>query len=420
MLLRERIEEELKRTRRGETFALLCLDLDQFKNVNDTLGHPAGDELLKSVAERLRGCVRETSLVARLGGDEFAMIQTAIEQKDDIAVLVSRICDAIRIPFNIEDHEVIIETSIGIAIAPDDSIDPDELLKMADMALYRAKAEGPGTYCFFEPELEASVKKRQALGLDLRKALSNDELQVYFQPLVNLDENKVSGFEALLRWTHPELGTVPPDTFIPLAEQMGLINTIGEWVLRQACLSAATWPEGLKVAVNISPVQFKSQNLVQAVISALAGSGLSSSRLELEITESVLLQDDRTTLTKLHHMRDLGVRVSMDDFGTGYSSLSYLTSFPFDKIKIDASFVSGLCKGCQDAGILRAIVSLASNLGVTTTAEGVETEGQLEIIRREGCTEAQGYLFSHPMPAGEISDFLLHYPEKSERMVSAA
>ena len=420
VLLRERIEEELKRAKRGESFALLCLDLDQFKNVNDTLGHPAGDELLKAVAERLRGCVRETNVVARLGGDEFAMIQVATGQRLDVAALAKRICKAISVPFQIEDHEVVIETSIGIAIAPDDGTDPEELLKKADMALYRAKSEGPGSYCLFEPELEERVKMRHALGLDLRKALPNGELEVYYQPLVNLDENKVSGFEALLRWTHPVHGAVSPDIFIPLAEQMGLINNIGKWVLRQACLDAATWPGDLKIAVNISPVQFKNHSPVQAVISALAQSDLPSSRLELEITETVLLQDDQMTLTKLHQLRDLGVRILMDDFGTGYSSLSYLRSFPFDKIKIDASFVSGLCKGDEGAGIVQAIVGLASNLGVTTTAEGVETEEQLEIVRREGCTEAQGYLFSHPMPAGEISRFLSQYLKLSERLESAA
>ncbi|MDH3742792.1 MAG: EAL domain-containing protein [Hyphomicrobiales bacterium] len=420
VLLRERIEDELKRAKRGETFALLCLDLDQFKNVNDTLGHPAGDELLKSVGERLRSCVRETNLVARLGGDEFAVIQVGIEQRGDIAVLARRICEAINVPFNIENHEVFIDTSIGIAIAPDDGTDPDELLKKADMALFKAKAEGTGIFCFFEPELETNLKMRHALGLDLRKALLNDELEVQYQPLIDLDENKVSGFEALLRWIHPEHGVVPPDTFIPLAEQMGLINNIGEWVLRQACVNAATWPGDLKIAANISPVQIRKLNFVQTVISALAGSGLPASRLELEITESVLLLDDEMILTKLHNLQDLGVRISMDDFGTGYSSLSYLTSFPFHKIKIDASFVSGLCEGDENAGIVQAIVGVASNLGMMTTAEGVETEGQLEILRREGCTEAQGYLFSKPMPAGEIPDFLSKDPGRSDTMVSAA
>ncbi len=404
---RERMDEELKRALRGGSFALLCLDLDGFKSVNDTLGHAAGDELLKHVAERLRNCVRETDTIARLGGDEFAVIQISTGQPVDATTLARRICKAVRAPITLGDNEVVVETSIGIAIAPKDGIGQEQLLKNADMALYRAKRDGRGTYCFFEQEMEVSVQDRHTLGLDLRKALAQDELQLHYQPLLNLENDRISGFEALLRWRHPERGMVPPSEFIPIAEETGQISQIGEWVLRQACSDAADWPEDIKIAVNVSPVQFQRGNLLQVVGSALTATGLSPSRLELEVTESVLLQDEEETLDILHRLHDLGLRISMDDFGTGYSSLSYLRSFPFDKIKIDATFVRDLSEDNDGIGIVQAVVGFASRLGAETTAEGVETDEQLAIIRADGCTEAQGYLFSPPRPLEDVSHMLL-------------
>lgn len=407
VLLKERMEHALSSVRRGENLAVLCLDLDRFKCINDSLGHPVGDELLKGVADRLRGCVRECDTIARLGGDEFAILQSSKDQPRDATVLAHRICQVIAAPFELNDHQVVVDASIGIAVAPGDGDDADQLLKNADLALYRAKGEGRSTYRFFEPEMDARMKERRTLETDLRRALTQGEFELYYQPLVNLEHNQVSGFEALLRWHHPTRGMVSPADFIPIAEEIGLIIPLGEWVLRQACAEAAQWPDDIKVAVNLSPNQFKSKNLVQIVVSALASSGLSARRLELEITESVLLHDNDATLTRLHQLRDLGVRISMDDFGTGYSSLSYLRSFPFDKIKIDRSFVNDLAHGDDAVAIVRAVASLASKLGMATTAEGVETEEQLARIRQEGCTEMQGYLFSPPRPAGEVSKLYL-------------
>ncbi|MBU4529396.1 MAG: EAL domain-containing protein [Hoeflea sp.] len=417
VLLRERLDEELKRSQRGNGFAVLCLDLDGFKAVNDIHGHAAGDELLKSVGERLQDCVRETDLVARLGGDEFAILQASVEQPADATLLAERIGAAISAPFNLGHDEVTIGGSIGIAFAPKDGSEPDQLLGNADLALYHVKGNGRGNYHLFEPALETSARDSHALGSDLRGALARNEFEVYYQPLFNLKQCKVSGFEALLRWHHGERGTIPPNEFIPVAEETGLISEIGEWVLKQACAEAARWPDGINVAVNVSPIQFRRGNLVQMVQDTLAATGLRANRLELEITESVLMQDSIEMLAKLHELKEIGVRISMDDFGTGYSSLSYLRSFPFDKIKIDASFVRGLSEGESDIGIVQAVVGLASRLGVETTAEGVETEEQLEIVRAEGCTEAQGYLFSPPRPVKDIAYLL---PRRRNKTVSAA
>ncbi|MDP2619322.1 MAG: EAL domain-containing protein [Hyphomicrobiales bacterium] len=417
IVLRERLEESLKRARRGDGFALLYLDLDGFKSINDTLGHSAGDELLKVIGERLRGCVADTDMVARLGGDEFAVIRTTRAQTTDAAVLAGRICNAIRAPIDLGHHEVVVGTSIGIAFAPKDGANPDQLLKNADLALHHAKSTSRGAHRCFEPEMEAYTRDRHTLGLDLRRALSRDEFELYYQPLFNLRENKVSGFEALLRWHRPGRGIMSPADFIPVAEEIGLINELGEWVLHKACAEAASWPDDIKIAVNVSPVQFKRGNLLEVVRSALSASCLSPRRLELEVTESVVLQNDRATLAMLHQLQQLGARISLDDFGTGYSSLSYLRSFPFDKIKIDASFVSDLSAGDDDIGIVHAVVSLASRLGVATTAEGVETEEQLAIIKAEGCTEAQGYLFSPPRPAKDLAYLL---PRRKKKMESAA
>jgi diguanylate cyclase (GGDEF)-like protein len=383
-----------------------CLDLDHFKSVNDTLGHPVGDLLLKAVAERLGRCVGEDALVARLGGDEFAVIQPIAAGPNEAGELASRLIAAVAAPYEVQGNEVVIGASIGIALAPDDGETADVLLRNADMALYRAKAEGRGTSHFFESEMDRRIQARRSLELDLRKAFVNGEFELYYQPLVNLGSNAVTGFEALLRWRHPERGMVSPVEFIPLAEEIGLIVPLGEWVLRQACMQAASWPGDVKVAVNLSPAQFRSRGVVQAVISALAHSGLRPQRLELEITESVLLGETEANLATLHQLREIGTRISMDDFGTGYSSLSYLRSFPFDKIKIDRSFVRELVQRPDCVAIVRAVTGLGASLGIATTAEGVETPEQLERLRREGCTEVQGYLFSPPRPAAEIGELM--------------
>ena len=412
VLFRERLDEALVRARRnGEALAVLCLDLDHFKSVNDTLGHPVGDKLLQAVAKRLRDSLRETDFAARLGGDEFAVIGTSIAGPADASNFAVRLIEAVSKPYEIDGHQVVIGTSIGVAVSPENGFEPDLLLKNADMALYRAKADGRNTFRFFEREMDARLQARRLLELDLRKALPAGELELFYQPLLNVRANAISGFEALLRWHHPERGMVSPAEFIPLAEEIGLIVQIGEWVLRQACKEAAKWPEPLHVAVNLSPAQFKSRNLVPAVVGALASSGLDASRLELEITESVLLQDNDDNLATLHEFRSLGVRISMDDFGTGYSSLGYLHKFPFDKIKIDQSFVRELSERQEAMAIIRAITSLGVSLGISTTAEGVETVDQFERLRAEGCTEVQGYLFSKPRPAGEIGDFLAGHEE---------
>jgi predicted signal transduction protein with EAL and GGDEF domain len=316
--------------------------------------------------------------------------------------------DAIGNPYELEGQEIVIGTSVGIALAPDGHVSPDQLLKHADLALYRAKAEGRSTFRFFEPEMDAELQARRALEGDLRKALANREFELYYQPQINIRANEISGFEALLRWRHPERGIISPVEFIPVAEDIGLIASLGEWVIEQACREASSWPEGIKVAVNLSPVQFRYRGLVQIVGKSLLQSGLSPSRLELEITESVLLQDNDMTLATLHQLRRLGVRIAMDDFGTGYSSLSYLRSFPFDKIKIDQSFVRELSSRADCLAIVQSIASLGANLGMATVAEGVETEDQFQQIRAAGCTEVQGYYFGRPKPASELAFSLPH------------
>lgn len=411
--LRSRIDDALQRISRGEQVAVLCIDLDRFKSVNDTLGHPVGDELLKMVAQRLRGCVREADTVARLGGDEFAIVQVAGEQPKDATALAQRLCDVLKRPFDIDGHQVVIGTSVGISLAPGDGNDPNLLLKNADMALYGAKSDGRGVFRFFEPEMDAQVKKRRQLELDLRKGLELGQFALHYQPLQNAKTKEVSGFEALLRWYHPERGLVSPADFIPLAEEIGLIVPLGEWVIRQACADASTWPDHVKVAVNVSPVQFKNGNLVSIVMSALAASGISPERLEIEITESVLLNDSEATLSTLHQLRGLGVRIAMDDFGTGYSSLSYLRSFPFDKIKIDGSFIKDLENNEDALAIVRAVAGLGASLGMTTTAECVETEDQLARVSEEGYAEIQGYLFSPPRSAEEVEKLFFSDQRKS-------
>ena len=345
VFFREELEKSLRRLRHGEKFAVLCLDLDRFKSVNDSLGHSIGDKLLKAVASRLAGCIDERDFVARLGGDEFAIVQTNIGRPEDGSTLASRIIERLGAPYDIEGQQLDIGVSIGLAIAPADGKSADQLLKNADLAMYRAKADGRGSYCFFEPEMDARIQARRALELDLRSALGSGQLQLYYQPLVNAKTGEVHCFEALLRWFHPRLGAVSPGEFVPLAEELGLIGPLGQWVLRAACAEAAKWPSQFRVAVNLSPIQFKNLNLVKVILGALAASGLPAARLELEITESVLLEADPRTLAVLHELHALGIRIVMDDFGTGFSSLNYLRSFPFDKIKIDKSFVDDVSKG---------------------------------------------------------------------------
>jgi diguanylate cyclase (GGDEF)-like protein len=422
VVLRNRLEQALAGVRnQGRTIAVSYLDLDRFKDVNDSFGHETGDELLKAVADRLRSCIPNDDeyhtgeLVARFGGDEFAILQTAVRKPDESAVLASRVVDALRAPFSIDGQEIFIGTSIGIALAQED-VTASQILKHADMALYRAKADGGGTFRFFEPEMDVQLQARRALEVDLRKALANREFELFYQPQINIEENEIGGFEALLRWHHPERGLVSPAEFIPVAEDTGLISPLGEWVIEEACREAASWPRKIKVAVNLSPVQFRNRGLVQSVSRALASSGLAPNRLELEITESVLLQDNESTIATLYQLRRLGVRIAMDDFGTGYSSLSYLRSFPFDKIKIDQSFVRELSSRADCLAIVQSVASLGASLGMPTVAEGVETEDQLRQVQAAGCTDAQGYYFGRPTPAPE----LVHTLDALRRRVKVA
>jgi diguanylate cyclase (GGDEF)-like protein/PAS domain S-box-containing protein len=406
-LFRERLERALHLSRRGDQLAVFCLDLDHFKTINDSLGHPVGDGLLKEVARRLSGCLTEDDTVARLGGDEFAVVQFCRGCDPSApSALASRLVESISAPYDIAGHQLVIGVSIGVSLAPDDGENPDQLLKNADLALYRAKADGRGTYRFFEAGMDARAQARRMLELDLRAALRREEFEVFFQPIVDIAGDKTVAFEALVRWNHPERGRIAPMNFIPLAEETGLIVPLGAWVLRRACAEAARWPDPVVVAVNLSPVQFKNLNLASTVMGALEESGLPANRLELEITESVLLQNSEATLQTLHELRAQGVRISLDDFGTGYSSLSYLRSFPFDKIKIDRSFVQELASREDSMAIVRAVAGLGRSLGIVTTAEGVETEEQLALLRREGCNQAQGYLFSPPRPAAEVDSML--------------
>jgi diguanylate cyclase (GGDEF)-like protein len=390
-LFHERLEEAIAGTVDGRHIALLCLDLDRFKVINDTLGHPAGDGLLKAVTERLCGAVREVDTVARLGGDEFAIVQVGISSPEQAAALAERIVEAVGRPYDIDGHRIVSGMSIGVAIAPRDGTSSEPLLKNADIALYLAKTQGRGTYRCFEPEMDAHVHELRLVELDLRNARPAEDFELHYQAVIDVASDALTGFEALLRWNHPVRGMVNPDDFIPIAEETGLIIPIGEWVLRKACLEAAKWPEDIEIAVNLSPVH------------ALALSGLAPNRLELEITESVLLQNSADRLAVLHQFRALGIRIALDDFGTGYSSLSYLRSFPFDKIKIDRSFIREVDSKQESAVIVGAILNLAHSLGMITVGEGVETAEQLTKLRDQGCTRAQGYLLSRPLPGGEIA-----------------
>ncbi|MEQ1769931.1 MAG: EAL domain-containing protein [Devosia sp.] len=391
---------------RGEQLAVLCIDLDHFKSVNDMLGHAVGDKLLKQASARLWGTTRETDLLARLGGDEFSLLLRPIEKPGDAAVIAERIVKAMSSPFQIDGNHIAIGASVGIALAPQDGETTDVLMKNADMALYRAKSEGRSTYHFFEKDMDAAIQRRRLIEAGLRLALQKNELRIVYQPLVGLAENRVTCLEALLRWEHEGKGNISPAEFIPVAEETGLIVPIGEWVLREACRAALQWPTEARVAVNLSPVQFKNKRLFETVHAVLVETGLPPTRLELEITESLLLNDNEHTLQTLHRLRAIGVRISMDDFGTGYSSLSYLRSFPFDKIKIDRSFMRDLESRGDSLAIIKAVIGLGHSLGMSTTAEGVETEAQLKAVREQGCNEVQGFLFSPPLALSQVMELL--------------
>jgi diguanylate cyclase (GGDEF)-like protein len=402
VLLNDRLERALGRAQHGGMVAVHHLDLDQFKAVNDTFGHPSGDKLLGVVAERLRLLVGESDTIARMGGDEFVIVQAAIADPADATSLAQGVIGLLSEPYDIDGQQAVIGVSIGISVGPGDGASPDKLLRNADLALYRAKSDGRGTFRFFEPAMDLQMQTRRVMEQDLRKALPAGEFELYYQPVVNLASKEISGFEALIRWNHPTKGVISPAAFIPLAEEIGFIVPMGEWVIRQACATAAQWPDSMHVAVNISAIQFRNPGLMQVIVGALAASGLAPTRLEIEITESVLLHNKETTLAVLHQLRALGIRIAMDDFGTGYSSLTYLQSFPFDKIKIDRSFVKNITEDASSLNIVRAVAALANGMGMTATAEGVETAEQLERIASEGCTEMQGFLFSRPLPVAEI------------------
>jgi len=399
--------------------AVLIFDMDRFKAINDTLGASVGDALLGIVAERVRSAIGPADIVARLRGDEFGIVQMGRPQPESADALAKRLVDLLGRSYIVEGHLINVGASVGIALVPADGRDTDQILKNAELALNCAKQGGKSSYRFFETVMDEQMQAHRSLELDFRRALALRELALVYQPQLNLASKRITGFEALLRWHNPKRGLVSPADFIPLAEEIGLIVPIGEWVIRTACEEAVSWPQPLNVAVNVSAVQFGSPNLVSTILSALAQSGLDPRRLEVEITESVLLGDHRAALDTLLRVRELGVRVSMDDFGTGYSSLSYLRSFPFDKIKIDQSFVRGQSDDPSGMAIVRAIAGLGQSLGMTTLAEGVETEEQLARVAADGCTDVQGYLISRPLPPERIGEFLQSYRETAPAATTA-
>jgi diguanylate cyclase (GGDEF)-like protein/PAS domain S-box-containing protein len=403
-VLIEKMDEALTRLRsRSEAFTVFMLDLDLFKTVNDSLGHPVGDELLKLVAQRLTLCVNAGDVVVRMGGDEFAVLAANEGNQREMAIITaSRILETLAAPYTLDGHHIEIGTSIGIALAPEHGEEVNQLMKCADLALYKAKAEGRSGYRFFEDAMGTEARNRRALEIDLRNAISKQQFELHYQPIVDIKTKQITSVEALVRWRHPERGMISPVDFIPIAEETGLINPLGEWVLRQACADAATWPSHVKVSVNLSPVQFRSFSPIEMFCNALSATGLPPERLEVEITESVLMQGNANNIETLHQLRSIGISIVLDDFGTGYSSLSYLRLFPFDKIKIDRSFVNELSKNSDCASIVSAVAGLGRSLRVATVAEGIETEDQLVLVRTAGCTHAQGYLFSRPRPAADL------------------
>jgi diguanylate cyclase (GGDEF)-like protein len=385
----------------GNAIALHCLDLDHFKTVNDSMGHPAGDALLVATADKLKDIARG-HFVARLGGDEFVVIQQVVGERHAIDQLAGRLIEGLARPVVIEGKELVVPTSIGIALAPADGRDSGALLKNADLALYRAKEAGRSTYAYFESSLNERAQARRELESDLRNALERGEFELHYQPLFDLEKERISSFEALLRWNHPRRGLISPVEFIPVAEDTGLIVPIGAWAMREACRQATHWPDQVRVGVNVSSIQFHRPGLNEVILQSLAASGLAPHRLEIEITESVFLEGGETTLNLLHSLRTLGVRIALDDFGTGYSSLSYLQSFPFDKLKIDQSFIRNLLTRPGAAAVVRAITELAGALGMETTAEGVEESAQLNELKLQGCSSVQGFLFSRPLTATAV------------------
>lgn len=404
--LSECLREQFENMSGGAEFALLYVDLDHFKPINDTFGHPTGDHVLREVADRLRAAIGPGDVIARLGGDEFAILQTGQQQPKAANELSRRIIDALASSVNFETQPINVGASVGVAIAPYDADNDTELLQSADLALYCAKADGRGVHRFFEPEMAARMLARRSLELEFRRAIELEQFEMHYQPVMDMQTKRVVGLEGLVRWVHPELGLIAPDRFIPMAEETGLIVPLGDWVLRRACLDAALWDSSLTLSVNLSPVQLRNRSLVMSVMNALSAANMPPQRLELEITETVLLSNNGLALALLKQLREQGVRIAMDDFGTGYSSISYLRQFPFDRIKIDRSFVSGANADAESSALVRMIAALGQTLGVRTTAEGVETQLEMQSVREAGVTEMQGYLLSRPIPASQVPLFL--------------
>jgi diguanylate cyclase (GGDEF)-like protein len=412
-LFNETFARALKRQGMRNNTAIWYLDLDNFKSVNDTLGHPVGDQLLKVIARRLEACVDAHDMIARLGGDEFAILRSDVADAAEASKLAEKILAAVSEPITIDGHNIMASTSIGIAMAPSDGDSANELIKKADLALYSSKDGGRNRFSFFEAGMDLAARERREIEMDIRSALGKDELSLHYQPLIDIETGATVGYEALMRWQHPERGAIMPDDFIPIAEETGLIVQLGEWVIREAIAEVARWPEHLSVSINLSPGQMRSAGLISTIVNALAANNVTPERVELEITETVLMQDSDVNLAILHRFRDIGLRVSLDDFGTGYSSLNYLRSFPFDKIKIDRCFIEGVDTRTDCRAIIQSVIHLAKSLGMTTTAEGVESNAQLAQLNIEGCTHAQGYLFSKAIPAAELTDLRSpapHYP----------
>jgi diguanylate cyclase (GGDEF)-like protein len=421
VLLRERLEQARTFVERGGSVAVLSIDLDNFKVVNDTLGHAIGDVLLREVAERLQRCVRQNDTVARLGGDEFVVVLLGLENRDEAAQRGQRIVERLSERYDLGGHQVLVSASVGITTSPGDGIAADQLLKNADVALYCAKADGRRSYRLFEPSMAAHRQVRLDTEGELRAAIDGESFVTFFQPIVSLTSNAVVGLEALVRWEHPVRGLVYPDEFIPIAEETGMIEPLGAWVLRDACRHASQWPAALRLAVNVSPIQLRSATFMEAVHTALRESGFPANRLDIEITESVQLHACDGTLAALNELRAMGVGISLDDFGTGYSSLGYLRSFRFDRIKIDRSFVGDLLQRAESEAIVRAVIGIGNSLGIATVAEGVETRGQLQRLRSHGCSEAQGFLFSKARPAAEIAGMLAAFAStQTERNTASA